>query len=80
MKFPKQFVLQVAENEGRAWWGMREAICSPWAVNVCIVAQQCRLSVVAVCAVCCGQGWTDGWEAAASARVHRPSGCSKRLQ
>lgn len=39
MKFPAQFVLQVAENESRAWWGMREAICCLWDVNVCIVAQ-----------------------------------------
>lgn len=41
MKFPAQFVLQVAENESRVWWGMREANCCLRDVNVRIVAQQC---------------------------------------
>ena len=60
MKFPAGFVLQVAENERRAWWGMREAICCLQASNMSIVAQQ---------KVWCGagthysQGQTSGREA-----------------
>lgn len=40
MKFPAGLVLQVAENELRAWLGMREAICCLRAVNMSIVAQR----------------------------------------